>query len=344
MSGFTREDLPFKYLGLPICAKRISKEECKLLVDKMIARIKVWSTRNLSYAGRVVLINSVLLNIHAYWSQVMILPKRVVADIEAICRSFLGKGQSVMAGAGNIAWKNICKPKKSGGICFMSIHEWNKAAVIKNIWAIASKKDNLWVKWVHNVYINKDSWWEYEAPIQSSWYWKKLVELKNEWKDQINTSQFAAGNYKISDVYNHMTVGNQVCHWSKQVWSRMNIPKHSFLLWLAVQDRLKTRRRLVRFQIATDAQCILCNESDETAEHLYFCCKFSKECLEQVKAWLGWGATTISLQEIIRWINRAKKSKFGRADISLHSLDFSLSYLENRGAFYGRETILKCSR
>ncbi|KAM6567268.1 hypothetical protein CsatA_026396 [Cannabis sativa] len=313
MSGFTREDLPFKYLGLPICAKRISKEECKLLVDKMIARIKVWSTRNLSYAGRAVLINSVLLTIHAYWSQVMILPKRVVADIEAICRSFLGKGQSVMAGAGNIAWKNICKPKKSGGIGFMSIHEWNKAAVIKNIWAIASKKDNLWVKWVHNVYINKDSWWEYEAPIQSSWYWKKLVELKNEWKDQINTSQFAAGNYKISDVYNHMTIGNQVCHWSKQVWSRMNIPKHSFLLWLAVQDRLKTRRRLVRFQIATDAQCILCNESDETAEHLYFCCKFSKECLEQVKAWLGWGATTISLQEIIRWINRAKKSKFRKA-------------------------------
>ncbi|KAM6577364.1 hypothetical protein CsatB_029201 [Cannabis sativa] len=90
-------------------------------------------------------------------------------------------------------------------------------------------------------------------------------------------------------------------------------PTYCFLLWLAVQDRLKTRQRLVRFQIATDAKCILCNESDETTEHLYFCCKYSKECLEQVKAWLGWGATTKSLQEIIRWLNRAKKSKFRKA-------------------------------
>uniref|UniRef100_A0A803PF12 Reverse transcriptase domain-containing protein n=1 Tax=Cannabis sativa TaxID=3483 RepID=A0A803PF12_CANSA len=92
MSGFTRADLPFKYLGLPICAKRISKEDCKLLVDKMIARIKVWSSRNLSYAVRALLINSVLLTIHAYWSQVMILPKRVMVDIEVVCRSFLWKG------------------------------------------------------------------------------------------------------------------------------------------------------------------------------------------------------------------------------------------------------------
>ncbi|XP_062077369.1 uncharacterized protein LOC133782170 [Humulus lupulus] len=66
VSGFSRSNMPFKYLGIPICAKRISAVECKLLVEKMTARIKSWSARNLSFAGRSTLINSVLLSIHAY--------------------------------------------------------------------------------------------------------------------------------------------------------------------------------------------------------------------------------------------------------------------------------------
>uniref|UniRef100_A0A803Q7H7 Reverse transcriptase zinc-binding domain-containing protein n=1 Tax=Cannabis sativa TaxID=3483 RepID=A0A803Q7H7_CANSA len=243
----------------------------------------------------------------------MILPKRVIADVEAVCRSFLWKGQSAMASPGSVAWGNMCKPKKAGGIGFMSIHEWNKAAVIKNIWAIASKKDNLWVKWVHNVYISKESWWEYKAPTQSSWYWRKMVELKDEWKEQVDYNQFTAQNCKVSEVYKVLTAADDLCHWSKQVWSRMNIPKHSFLLWLAMLDRLKTKQRLVKFQITADAQCILCEDSEETAPHLFFCCKFSQDCLRQIKEWLCWRAATTSLQNVLRWINRAKISKFRKA-------------------------------
>ncbi|XP_062075606.1 uncharacterized protein LOC133779692 [Humulus lupulus] len=121
VSGFSRNDISFKYLGIPICAKRISAAECKILVEKMTTRIKTWSSRNLSFAGRSVLINSVLLSIHAYWSQIMILPKKLVSEIESICRSFLWKGQSNMIGSGSVAWKKLCKPKKAGGIGFMSI-------------------------------------------------------------------------------------------------------------------------------------------------------------------------------------------------------------------------------
>ncbi|XP_062080777.1 uncharacterized protein LOC133785572 [Humulus lupulus] len=65
-SGFCRKEVPFKYLGIPVCAKRISIKDCSVLADKMTARIKAWSTRNLSFAGRAVLINSVLLTIHSY--------------------------------------------------------------------------------------------------------------------------------------------------------------------------------------------------------------------------------------------------------------------------------------
>ncbi|XP_057248057.1 uncharacterized protein LOC130590114 [Beta vulgaris subsp. vulgaris] len=80
-SGFVREGLPFKYLGVPICSKRISIADCERLSDKISARIKIWGSRNISFAGRVQLINSVLLSMHSYWAQVFVIPKTVMQDI-----------------------------------------------------------------------------------------------------------------------------------------------------------------------------------------------------------------------------------------------------------------------
>uniref|UniRef100_A0A803PBA4 Uncharacterized protein n=1 Tax=Cannabis sativa TaxID=3483 RepID=A0A803PBA4_CANSA len=144
-SGFPQQPLPFTYLGVPICAKKISSKECCILAVKMIARIRTWSSRHISFAGRAVLINSVLLTIHTYWSQVMLLPKKVIKEIEAICRAYLWKGQSMFQGAGAISWDNVCETKIAGGIRFKKVREWNQAAMIKYIWAVANKEENMWV-------------------------------------------------------------------------------------------------------------------------------------------------------------------------------------------------------
>ncbi|XP_062103616.1 uncharacterized protein LOC133814704 [Humulus lupulus] len=40
-SGFCRSSLPFKYLGMPICSKRISVKECEVLIDKMLLGLGV---------------------------------------------------------------------------------------------------------------------------------------------------------------------------------------------------------------------------------------------------------------------------------------------------------------
>uniref|UniRef100_A0A803P0V7 Uncharacterized protein n=1 Tax=Cannabis sativa TaxID=3483 RepID=A0A803P0V7_CANSA len=124
-SGFQKSNLPFKYLGVPICAKKISSAECSILVEKMTARIKVWSSKNLSLFGGVLISSTILLSIHMYWSQVLILPKKVIKEIESICRSFLWSGRSTMNGPGNIAWEQLCKSKKAGGIGFQDIAKWN---------------------------------------------------------------------------------------------------------------------------------------------------------------------------------------------------------------------------
>uniref|UniRef100_A0A803Q8U4 Uncharacterized protein n=1 Tax=Cannabis sativa TaxID=3483 RepID=A0A803Q8U4_CANSA len=130
--GFTSMSLPFTFLGVPIGAKKILGKDCEVLAEKMIGRIKTWSTRNRSFAGRVVLINSVLMAIHAYWCQVVILPKKVVNTIETICRNYLWNGKAIYQGLGAISWESICQPKSVGGIGFKNVAAWNRVHMGKD--------------------------------------------------------------------------------------------------------------------------------------------------------------------------------------------------------------------
>uniref|UniRef100_A0A803PTR5 Protein kinase domain-containing protein n=1 Tax=Cannabis sativa TaxID=3483 RepID=A0A803PTR5_CANSA len=209
--GFSKKDAPLKYLGIPIYAKRISGKECMVLADKMTARIKVWSSRNLSLAGRAILVNFVLISIHSYWSQIMVLQKRSTRDIEAICRAYLWKGHHVTHGSGPIAWDYVCQPKAAGGI-----------AMTKYVWAIANKEDNLWIRWVHCVYIKDENWWDYQDPPQASWCWRKLIAVKNQVKSTMDIQKFDAAKYRISNGYKAFFPTQPKVYWSHERSKKSN--------------------------------------------------------------------------------------------------------------------------
>lgn len=81
--GFSKGELPFKYLGVPLISKRLTIMQCQPLLDKIMGRITSWTTKMMSYVGRVQLIKSVLFSIQTYWSQLFVLPKKVTAMIIA---------------------------------------------------------------------------------------------------------------------------------------------------------------------------------------------------------------------------------------------------------------------
>ena len=83
-----------------------------------------------------------------------------------------------------------------------------------------------------------------------------------------------------------------------------------YILWIAIQSRLKTRDRLEKFQLLDNDECVLCKQQQETHEHLLFECNATCECLDEIKQWINWRAQTVSLNKLIRWIGRAKFSKF----------------------------------
>jgi len=74
---------------MPITASRLTKVECRLLVEKITARILTWTSRQISYAGRVVLVNIVLFGMYNYWAQIFIIPQEVVNQVIKVSRNVL---------------------------------------------------------------------------------------------------------------------------------------------------------------------------------------------------------------------------------------------------------------
>ncbi|KAL0282340.1 UNVERIFIED_CONTAM: hypothetical protein Sangu_2956800 [Sesamum angustifolium] len=106
--------LPVRYLGLPFVSACLSIADCQPLLLKIDSCIKGWGGVQLSFAGRVQLIKSVLLSLEVYWAMAFILPKGIIKEmIKRLC-TFLWKVTS-SSGYPKVAWEVVCRLIKEGG-------------------------------------------------------------------------------------------------------------------------------------------------------------------------------------------------------------------------------------
>jgi len=117
-----------KYHGLPSMIGRSKKATFNFIKDRIWKRINSWSSKNLSKAGREVLIKSVLQSIPTYFMSIFSLPSTLCDEIEKMLNSFWW-GHSGAQNKG-IHWLSLDKlsmHKKDGGLSFKSLHVFNLA-------------------------------------------------------------------------------------------------------------------------------------------------------------------------------------------------------------------------
>ena len=179
MIGFSLGSLPMKYLGVPLISSKLSHFDCQPLLDKIIARIQSWTSRSLSFAGRLQLISSVLYSIQTYWCNMFIIPKITCYKIEQIFNGFFLSGKDVNAQRAKVGWKSLCCPKEEGVLGLRRIKDWNDAAIMKHIWNLLYRKDYIWVAWVREVLLRQGSIWNAKIPSRCSWSWRKILQLRD---------------------------------------------------------------------------------------------------------------------------------------------------------------------
>ncbi|KAL9662481.1 hypothetical protein QQ045_027314 [Rhodiola kirilowii] len=305
VTSFRRGQLPFKYLGVPLQGKRLKGSDFNVIMEKMTSKIKAWSSRLLSYAGRLFLIKHVLSAIGSYWMRVMVFPKCVIKKISAICRNFLWSG--AVAGKRNlVAWTEVCKPKAvgggGGGLGLLNLSLFNKSLLLGQLWDVAQKKDSMWIKWMSSYFLKDMPLWHIVAKRHNSWVLKNLLSLREFALQCVEVEEDNSLRWRSREPSKE---------WSDIIWNVLAHPKHSFCAWLAVRDRLPTRTRL-RGSLIGDRRCCWCAEVDEDGVHLFFQCKESPPIYSFLDLiglrvrWSSW-AEMISWNASKRWRCRSQK-------------------------------------
>ena len=153
----------------------------------------------------------------------------------------------------------------------------NQASIAKLVWAVATKKDNLWVKWVHEKYLKTQDWWTYHPPPDCSWYWKKLIQIRDMFRgeDSIHQTWLREG-YRVSQGYTWLQDAQTRPTWTTSVRQRTIIPRHTFTSLAFHHDRLLVCRRLAKFNTKQEMFCSLYPTELEDQEHVFFKCDWRR--------------------------------------------------------------------
>ncbi|KAK0574237.1 hypothetical protein LWI29_020168 [Acer saccharum] len=165
-------------LGIPIISTKLCLRDCSPLVDKVSNRLSSWLNRDLSYAGRLQLIVSVLSSLQVFWGSYLCLPIKILKIIEQKFRSFLWKGVEGDSKGAKISWFDICLLKKEGGLGIKDLSSRNKALMIWHLWILIYGTNNLWSSWIKAYHLKCSNLWEAKAPYTCSWNWRKLLHLR----------------------------------------------------------------------------------------------------------------------------------------------------------------------
>ncbi|XP_020262633.1 uncharacterized protein LOC109838614 [Asparagus officinalis] len=228
--NFSEGVLLVRYLGMPLISKRLSSLECSPMINKITDQFQSWQKRkNLSYAGRLQLIKSVIFGVQIFWTSNYILPMKILEKIDRLCSNFLSNHKIHL-----VSWETICKDKKQGGIGVFSVRNWNLAAATKLQWLIHLKKDLLWIKWVHENYLKQHNIWHVQVRVSNSWMWKQLLKVRDILIGKFgNVSNMqnaiskccSGGKVFISSIYREIAQHTPEVNWSDTVWDSWNYPQ-----------------------------------------------------------------------------------------------------------------------
>lgn len=134
--------------------------------------------QNLSFAGRVQLIASVISGIVNFWLSTFMLPQGCVRKIESLCSRFLWSGTIDGSTGAKISWSAVCLPKEEGGVGLRRFSVWNKTLCLRFIWLLFEDSGSLWARWhrLHN--LRNMSFWAIEESSRDSWNWRMLLRLR----------------------------------------------------------------------------------------------------------------------------------------------------------------------
>lgn len=166
----------------------------------------------------------------------------------------------------------------------MDLQICDNIAMLKLLWNLSGKKDNLWVRWINSYYTKGTPILQVEEKMSQSWIFKAILKQKDvvvglqDW----NTMQ----RFMTRHIYKYQRANDELVPWFRIFCGNYARPRALFTLWLACHGNLATRSRLMRFGMVHYAKCCYCDQ-EETIYHILFDCQATRMNWEQFLEWIG---------------------------------------------------------
>ncbi|XP_004289445.1 PREDICTED: putative ribonuclease H protein At1g65750-like [Fragaria vesca subsp. vesca] len=136
-----------------------------------------WSSKTLSMAGRLTLVQSVTASIPIYAMQTAKLPLSLCESIDKANINFLWGDSNEKKKIHLVNWESVCKPKHRGGLGLKKTADMNQAMLAKASWRIFQNDHGLWADIYRKKYL-QDCCIESSnsiAPADCSNTWRGIV-------------------------------------------------------------------------------------------------------------------------------------------------------------------------
>ncbi|KAL2237309.1 UNVERIFIED_CONTAM: hypothetical protein Sindi_0922600 [Sesamum indicum] len=119
--------------------------------------------------------------------------------------------------------------------------------------------------------------------------------------------RFSEGRPTTQSLYRLFCPPGPKVGWSSLLSGTLKIPRHNFILWLAIQEKLPTTDKP---WITHLGGCILCDEGTvETHTHMFFRCRFSRGCLAAIRQHIRFAWPNREWTRDVEWASRKWRGK-----------------------------------
>ncbi|XP_059639251.1 uncharacterized protein LOC132281568 [Cornus florida] len=277
------------------------------------------------YLGRLQLIKSILVNMIGFWCSLTILPKMVINQLNTVLRNFLWTGVELKASRAQVAWWNVCSWNWK-----MLLHlrdlarpfikhvvgDGKDVSIWHDYWLPLGPLDtrvdhNLiacsqWEDWAKvQCFIRHEQWripTLFKEIIPSIGTTEQLPILNAGSHDSVTWTFSLTGSFHLATTYRALISLSPTILWHSVIWFSNHIPRYSFIAWVALTHKLKTRDSPALAKKIVPNYCSLCLADAKSHQHLYFKCSFASEVWMLFQNLCGIYVGDSNLYDITNWI------------------------------------------
>lgn len=193
-------DASFIHLGHPLILPAKNRASAySFVLDKFKSKLTSYKADKLSHAARLELIKSVFSSIPVYYMSNILFSKKFISKLTAIIRTFWWTGvreENTTHALCLKSWKDICSPKKEGGLGIRNLQAMNQSLILMTAWRIAQNPDDQLHKILQAKYFPDSSIWRPKTNMPKSAFWASVLKVLHILKAH-SFYQLTQGNISI---------------------------------------------------------------------------------------------------------------------------------------------------